>query len=169
MDFIARNTSRSLIWLFSVMLALAACAREAATPLNTGKIITPATQTSWDVGDLPMNLALTPDGKYVLASDMGYRESLWSIRVSDGQGISHLDYNYRAPKKKHAATTQPAGEDAQVPTVPGSAQSNGLYYGLAIGPDHIAYAAQGAHDSIAVLRIGDDGTLTSNGSIKTHL
>jgi YVTN family beta-propeller protein len=167
MGFTARKTSRSLFWLFPVALALAAC-HEAATPLNTGKLITPATQTSWDVGNLPMNLALTPDGKYVLASDMGYRESLWSIRVSDGQGVSHLDFNYRAPKKKHAAVTSPAGEDAQAPTVPGSAESNGLYYGLAIGADHIAYAAQGAHDSIAVLGIGDDGILALKGSIKTR-
>ncbi|MGD0767805.1 MAG: alkaline phosphatase family protein [Tepidisphaeraceae bacterium] len=167
MKFTARKTAGLLIPLLS--LALASCTGESAPiPLNTGKIITPATQTSWDVGHLPMNLALTPDGKYVLASDMGYRQSLWSIRVADGQGVSHLDFNYRAPRKKRAAASSPAGENADAPTVPGSPESNGLYYGLAVGPDHIAYAAQGAHDSIAVLGIGDDGTLTLKDSIKTR-
>jgi YVTN family beta-propeller protein len=156
-----------LSWVVPVGLAVAACAHESATPLITGKVITPATQTSFDVGNLPMNLAMTPDGKYVLASDMGYRESLWSVRVSDGQGVSHLDFNTKSKKKK-AAATKPAGEDSDAPTVPGSAESNGLYYGLAIGPDGAAYAAQGAHDSIAVLNIDQSGMLTLKGTIKTH-
>jgi YVTN family beta-propeller protein len=167
MAFIAQKILRSLLWLLPPPLALAACAH-APIPLNTGKIITPSTHTSWDVGNLPMNLALTPDGKYALASDMGYRESLWSVRLSDGQGVSHLDFNYHAPKKKREAATQPAGEDTEAPTVPGSAKSNGLYYGLAIGPDDVAYAAQGAHDSVAILSIDGDGTLTLKSSIKTR-
>jgi len=170
MDSTAKKSSRLLIWLLP--LALVSCiGKSAPIPLNTGKIITPSAQTSWEVGDLPMNLALTPDGKYVLASDMGYRQSLWTIRVADGQGVSHLDFNYHGPKgkKKHAGSSLPAGENSEAPTVPGSAQSNGLYYGLAIGPGHVAYAAQGAHDSIAVLGIGDDGTLTLQDSIKTRM
>ena len=140
----------------------------ASPPLNTGKIITPAMQTNWTVGNMPMNLALTPDGRYALITDMGYRQALWSIRVSDGQGVSHLDFNYSAPKKKSSGPVKPAGEDSDEPTKPGSPQSIGLYYGLAISPDGTVYAAQGAHDSIAVLAVGSDGVLSLRDSIKTR-
>jgi len=152
-----------------LIILLCNCSHAPATlPLNTGKFITPATQSSWDVGNMPMNLVLTPDGRYALATDMGYREALWSIRVSDGQGVSHLDFNYIAPHKKHAASVKPAGEDDDDPTAPGSPKSIGLYYGLAVGPNGAAYAAQGAHDSIAILNIASDGTLTLQDSIKTR-
>jgi DNA-binding beta-propeller fold protein YncE len=171
MTSIVRKAALLVFWL--IPLSLAMCAHQPApTPLNTGKFITPATQTSFDVGNMPMNLALTPDNKFILASDMGYRQSLWSIRVSDGLGISHVDYNSsaKAGKKKPAPSTQPGGSHTEesVPTVPGSPQSIGLYYGLAIAPNNTIFAAQGAHASIAILSIGDDGTLSPKGSIKTH-
>jgi YVTN family beta-propeller protein len=172
-----RFLSIPLFWLAA--LSLTTCGHE-PTPLNTGKLITPATQSSFDVGNMPMNLAVTPDGKYVLATDMGYREALWSLRVADTQGVSHIDYNPKVVGKNRGnaasrasstqlATTQPGGSHIQeeAPTVPGSDKSVGLYYGLAIAPDNTLYASQGAHASIAILSIGDDGALTATGAIKT--
>jgi YVTN family beta-propeller protein len=141
-----------------------------AVPLNTGKIITPTTRTSWGVGNMPMSMAITPDGKYVLASDMGYHQWLWSISTADGAGVSSLSFETgAAPGKKHYKVKKPGGEDEDIPTPAGSPKSNGLYYGLAVGSNHLAYAAQGAHDSIAVLEIGDDGTLEQSDSIATQL
>jgi len=167
-SFIACRFPPALFCLALIFLAM--CAHTPPPqPLSTGRFITPATQSSWDVGNLPMNLVLTPDGRYALAVDMGYREALWSIRVSDGQGVSHIDFNYRAPKKKKVAETEPSGEAAEAITPPGSAKSIGLYYGLVITADGTAYAAQGDHDSIAILNVGGDGALALRGSIKTRI
>jgi len=160
-----RSLPYPVFFLFT--LVLWACAHEAAVPLNTGKVITPATQSSWDVGNMPMNLALTAGGQYALVSDMGYHQSLWSIRTSDGLGVSHIDFE--PPKAKRATRpAKPAGEDDTPPTQPGSPKSNGLYYGLAIADGNVVYAAQGAHDSIAVLDVGNQGALTLRDSIPTR-
>src|SRR5262249_28097027 len=99
-----------------------------------------------NVGSLPMNMALSPNGKFAVTTDMGFRQSLWSIRTSDGTGASHLQFSNQAP----------------------SGPANGLYYGLAFAPDGTLYAAQGANDSIIVVRVGDDGTLTQIRSISTR-
>jgi YVTN family beta-propeller protein len=160
-----RSSSYRVLSLF--VFVLSACTHEAAEPLNTGKFISPATQSSADVGNMPMNLALTPDGRYALVSDMGYHQSLWSIRTSDGRGVSHI--NFEPPKEKKAKRSQkPSGEDDDVPTPPGSSKSIGLYYGLAVSDGNAVYAAQGAHDSIAVLNVNDDGAISPRDSIKTN-
>ena len=112
------------------VLLLAACAH---TPLNTGKFITPQVDNTTTVGNMPMSLAISQDGQYFLCSDMGYHEALWSIRIADGQGVSHLDFDYHARGKKRAPAT-PTGESEAEPTKEGSAKSIGLYYGLAVGP-----------------------------------
>ena len=130
----------------AALLPVSACAQN---PLITGKSITPV-GVQQNVGSLPMQMVLSPDGKYAITSDMGFRESLWSIRTSDGVGVSHIEFNNYPPYSS----------------------SNGLYYGLAIAanPDGSStiYAAQGANDSIAIVRLGTDGTLTLTGTIATQ-
>lgn len=118
-----------------------------ATPLVTGKRITlPPLGVQQNVGSLPMNLLLSPDGRYAVSSDMGLRQSLWSIRTSDGVGVSHVDF----------------------PNNPGpNATTNGLYYGLAFAPDGTLYAAQGNNDTILILKISSGGALTTIGQITT--
>jgi DNA-binding beta-propeller fold protein YncE len=149
-------------WL-ALFLALASCqgclqksvsaadgvAAAGSEPLPTGKRIDPRPISSQNVGSLPVNLIVSADGQYAISSDGGYRESVWSTRISDGVGISHLEF---FSKKGKTATTQE--------------KSNGLYYGLAAG-DGVIYAAQGAHDAIAVLSIAADGTLKRERSIAT--
>jgi YVTN family beta-propeller protein len=141
--------------------------RPRPVPLVTGKAISPKPQTSQDVGNLPMNLALTPDGRYIISSDMGFHEAVWAIRTSDGKGVSHVDYESRAnPRTQRPATSPVAGEaSTDDPAPSGSPKTNGLYYGLAIAKDNTVYAAQGAHDSIALLKLADDGTLSQSGAI----
>jgi YVTN family beta-propeller protein len=138
------------------------------TPLVTGKAISPTTQSVQNVGSMPMNLAISPDGKFIITTDIGYRESLWSIAISNGKGISHVDFRNVARKSATSPTTEPAGEDTFEVTQSGSLKSNGLYYGLAIANDRTVYAAQGNHDSIAVLDLDPTGKLKLTGAIRTR-
>jgi DNA-binding beta-propeller fold protein YncE len=134
-------------------------------PLVTGKAIPLKWESVQGVGSLPMNLVLTPDGRYALTSDMGYYQSLWCIRASDGKGVSHVEFS-NGPVVPSAA---PGGPITGTVAAPASQKSNGLYYGLATAADGTIYAAQGAHDTIAVLKM-EDGNLTLHDSIPTkHL
>ncbi len=114
-------------------------------PLVTGRSITPVADAAQDVGSLPVNLIPVHGGRFVVSTDEGYRQALWVIRIEDGKGVSHVNF----PK---GPTTQ---------------KSNGLYYGLAAAPDGTLYAAQGNHDSIAILKVAEDGTLTKQRTIAT--
>jgi len=116
------------------------------TNLSTGRALDLTTPgASQNVGSFPTTLIASPDGKYAIVSDAGFRQSLWSIRTTDGKGVSHVDFR------------RTRGEPA-----------NGLYYGLAIAPDGAVYAAQGNHDSIAVLALGADGSLELKRTIATR-
>ncbi len=159
-----RGIFNIVLALYSSML-LTGCNSEpqspATDPLITGKIIRPTTESSQDVGNLPMNLALSPDGRYVISSDMGHYEYLWSTRTDTGKGVAHIEFSNTAK-----APSTPAGEGDS--TKVGTLASNGLYYGLAISRDGVVYAAQGGHDSIAVLKLASDGKLTQDGFITTR-
>jgi YVTN family beta-propeller protein len=88
----------------------------AQNTLVTGKKITlPAIGHTTNVGSLPMNLALSPNGSFAVSTNMGYREYLCVISTTTGALVSQLDYN--------------AGLDggAGYPT-------QGLYYGLVFNP-----------------------------------
>src|SRR5690242_18283364 len=52
-------------------------------PLPTGKIITPrGTQTS--VGSFPANMIVSPDEKYLIVTNTGFREYLSVLSTKDG-------------------------------------------------------------------------------------
>jgi DNA-binding beta-propeller fold protein YncE len=115
------------------------------TPLVTGHAIDPQSVASQNVGSLPINLIASPDGKFVISTDQGYRQSLWCIRTSDGAGVSHLEF----PRTARNGT-------------------NGLYYGLAFGPDGTLYAAQGANDTVLKISLDADEKLVQTGAIKAR-
>jgi YVTN family beta-propeller protein len=121
-------------------------ARAKERRLPTGKEITPTGEQT-DVGSFPSNMALSPDGRYLIVSDTGYREYVSSLRVADGKRISQIGAN---AKRKD-----------------GSNKKEGLYYGLAFGPSAggatPVYVSRGAEDRIAVYSLGADGTLTDSG------
>ncbi len=125
-------------------------------PLVTGKSITqPPLGTQQNVGSLPMNMILTPDGKYAVSSDMGFRQSL------------------------HLLSTV-SGKDASAPLVFGPDLSGqgyfgpeGLYYGLAARSNAdgstTVYASEGTvaqsgnnpnHGVIAVVTVSPAGAMT---------
>jgi YVTN family beta-propeller protein len=120
------------------------CSKRAAddpTRLVTGRHIAPEAVTSQDVGSLPVNLILSPDGQYAISTDQGFAQALHSIRLADGKSVSSLRFQNRRGQ-----------QSGQMRTV-------GLYYGLAASPNNEVFAAQGAHDAIAVMTIDGQGQL----------
>ncbi len=111
------------------------------------------------VGSLPINLIPSADGQYAIATDVGWRQALWSIRLTDGQGVSHIDYPNRVKQVEPDPNT---GVKKRVTA------SAGLYFGLAASADGELYAAQGGHDAIAVLHIEHNGFLAERRSIPTR-
>ena len=109
-------------------------------PLITGHGMTVAAQSTQSVGDFPMNLIATPDGRFVISSDMGAHQSLWCIDERTGRGVSHVDFRNTKPGKAAGV----GGENDADAATSGSYVTNGLYYGLAITPTGTLYAAAGA-------------------------
>jgi DNA-binding beta-propeller fold protein YncE len=108
--------------------------------LVTGKKISPV-GTNVNLGNLPMNMIKSPDGKYGIVSDMGFNQWLSSVDMSTGKIISQVDFGQ-----------QPVSN------------SYGLYYGLAFAPGNSApftlYAAMGENQTIARLSLDQNGVLT---------
>src|SRR6185437_1067387 len=71
-------------------------APEPSSPrLITGRHISPEPIASQDVGSNPSNMISVLDGKFVISTDIGYRQALWSIRTEDGKGVSHVTFTGR--------------------------------------------------------------------------
>jgi hypothetical protein len=97
---------------------------------------------------MPLNIALSPDGKYTVTTSSCLDARLSAVRVSDGAVVSSLAF--------------PADD----PSIP----NGGLFYGLAFDPtpyndQYVLYAAQGAYGTVAVVTLASDGTLTQTGTI----
>jgi YVTN family beta-propeller protein len=137
------TTRAALLFLPCLLLAgLATAQNPQPVPLVTGKAITPeGTQT--DVGSFPANILLSPDGKFVVVTNTGFRQYLSVLSVETGKVVSRIEV--------------------------GKARSNdkaGLYYGLAFdayAKPPVLYAARGAEESVAVYTLGTGGTLTDTG------
>jgi YVTN family beta-propeller protein len=118
-----------------------------AGQLATGKVLTlPPLGTQLNVGSLPMNVILSPNGQYALVSDMGFDQSLTSINASTGAFASNIDY----PNCNYCY----------------SQNTNGLYYGLAFGNNGLLYAAQGGNNTIDVLNLSPNGILADLGTFQ---
>ncbi len=118
----------------------------AQNPLVIGKSITlPPQGTQTPVGSLPMHMILTPNGKFAITSDMGFRQSLHALSVTTGKDVS-------TPLVFGALNAD------------GSYGPPGLYYGLAAKSNDdgttTVYASQGADNKIAVVTVSATGALT---------
>lgn len=116
--------------------------------LVNGRRITPAGATSDPIGNMPLNIVLSPDGQYAITTSSCLDARLSAVRVSDGAVVGSLAF--------------PADD----PSIP----NGGLFYGLAFDPtphngQYVLYAAQGAYGTVAVVTLGNDGTLTQTGTI----
>ena len=118
-------------------------------PLVTGKSITlPALGTQTNVGSLPMNMILTPDGKFAISSDMGFRQSLHVLSTTTGKDAAPpLSFDYYVPNG-----------------LPG------MYYGLAAQSNSdgssTVYVSEGAGAGIAVVTVSPTGGLSLTNTIK---
>ncbi|MBS1721736.1 MAG: hypothetical protein JSS66_01885 [Armatimonadetes bacterium] len=101
------------------------------------------------VGSYPIHFAVSPDGRYMVVSTMGFREHLSLIRLSDGKLLDQVDYN---------------GKDGD--------QEKGMYFGLAFDaatysrssmPPRL-YVSEGARDRVSIYDIVGE-KLVSNGVI----
>ena len=122
-------------------------APSASNILVNGRRIIPAGTTSVQVGIMPLNIVLSPDGKYAITTSSCLNALLSTLRVSDGKVVSSLAFPV-------------------LPSIP----NGGLFYGLVFDPTphnntYTLYAAQGAYGTVAVLTLGSDGTLTQTGTI----
>jgi len=117
-------------------------------PLVTGKRITqPPLGPQTPVGSLPMNMILTPDGRFAITSDMGFHQLLTVLDTRTGRQVSSLEFGN-----------------------PMTRSNPGLYFGLALAPSqsgsgYTLYASQGGNHTIGVLNIDGSGALTPTGTI----
>ncbi len=123
------------------------------TPLSTGKLITPqGAQT--EVGSLPTDMALTPDGRYLLVTSIGQRTRLSALNAESGKLVSQIVLGEQADGSKQNAKEGPNGRE-------------GLFYGIAFGApgkDGIGlYVSRGAQHKVSSATLGVLGNLTMGG------
>jgi YVTN family beta-propeller protein len=163
---ISGKKPRLVCGLFLAAVTVGCGSQNIDNPVNrlvTGKHISLPEQ-SVEVGNYPINMIATADGQFAISTDLGAHEYLWAVRTNDGTAAGSLEFSNKIPRGKKLKN----GEGNDEETVAGSPKSNGLYYGLAATKDGTIFAAQGAHDSIAVVQIDGDGQLSQKGEIKTQ-
>jgi len=117
--------------------------RDESHRIVTGKYISPVGEQT-EVGSFPINIARSPDGKYLVLSNIGFRQQLSVVEVATGKLVDKVVF----------ATT--------------SRTDKGLYYGLTFqqsGDKAILFASQGADDKIAQFELSPQGKLTRTGTI----
>ncbi len=109
---------------------------EESARITTGKFITPVGDQI-DVGSSPVNMKLSPDGRFVAVSDCGFREQLSIVDAHSGRLLSKRVFE---------------GERGD---------PSGIYYGLAFaksGDRTLLYVSRGAQDLVSVYEVREDGT-----------
>lgn len=128
-------TSLAAVLVFTSPLA--APLDERAAKLPVGKLIKPAGRHV-PVGSYPVNMALSPNAKYVVVTDVGFREFLTVLRAGDGAVVGQIGVNKSERGKP----------------------KEGLYFGLAFQPGSgVLYASRGAEDRIVPYRLAIDGLI----------
>jgi YVTN family beta-propeller protein len=115
-------------------------------PLPTGRFLAPEGKQT-DIGSFPVNLLLSPDGKYVVVTEAGFREHLSVLSAEDGRLVSQLAFNAVRPGEQKA--------------------KQALYVGLAFAPTsgdtHTLYVSRGPEDRVSVFTLDADGQLKDTG------
>jgi YVTN family beta-propeller protein len=155
-------------------------------PLVTGKQLDEGRVLhAQDVGSFPVNMVVSPDAEFAITSDIGFRQAIWAVRLSDGTGTGHIPFPNKTMFRDSSGhsdkgaiaeklTLSNRHKGAKSPEISNSLprlhshKTFGLYYGLAVAADRTIYAAQGANDTIAVLSLKADGSLVAKTAIKTR-
>lgn len=115
-------------------------------PLVTGKGITPQGRQT-NVGSFPANMLLSPDGRFLVVTNTGFRQAVSVLSVEDGRLVSQIEVNG--------------------PRADGSKLKQGLYYGLAFGSPADSgtplYVSRGAEDRVSVFSLDAEGRLRDTG------
>ena len=109
----------------------------------TGKFISPAGEQV-EVGSSPINMKLSPDGRFIAVTDCGYREQLTILDAKSGEVLSKR------------------------PFVGDRSDPSGLYYGLAfreIGGNTQLLVSRGAQDLITIYDVKADGSTKAAGEM----
>jgi hypothetical protein len=76
--------------------------------LFTGKSIAcPPLEVQQNVGSLPMNPVISPNGKYAIVSDMGFDQSLGSIHTQIGNTVSNVELIWKSVKGTNSEMPAP--------------------------------------------------------------
>ena len=148
-----RHVNTSLIALaFGLVAASCAVPR---LPLPTGRFITPqGVHTS--VGTFPANVALSPDGQFLVVSNAGKRNALSVLSTTDGRLVSQFKVATWLGVRGGKGTT------ATKRTARGG--KDGLFYGLAFGPSQpggmLLYASHGQAEVVEAYLLSPQGQLT---------
>jgi YVTN family beta-propeller protein len=98
-------------------------------------MMTPATANT-EVGSYPANMVLSPDGRYLVVTDTGFREQLSVLDTTSGTLVDKAEFN----------------------SIPGIGDK-ALYYGLAFDSTGRLYAANGPFDMVSLFQLGSGGKL----------
>lgn len=160
-NLLTRNSRRrSVPALLAGLSATAAflavpAAAQSPNPLVTGKKITvPALGTQVNVGSLPENMILSPDGAYAVSTDMGFRQALSVVDTRTGKLVSQTPFSTDLAQSGASSVDK---------------TKVNLYYGLAFAPNasngsYTLYASEGSNASVGVYKL-TAGTLTRTGTI----
>ncbi len=137
--------AKALLLSLLLPLVMPVCARPQGEmrQLVTGKYITPLGEHA-PVGSWPANMLMTPDGKFVVVTNTGFRQALSVLDGRDGRMLSKIDVGGKNKDGK----------------------SQGLYWGLAFAPGtngRTLYASRGAEDRVVVYTIAEDGKIVEAG------
>jgi YVTN family beta-propeller protein len=111
-----------------------------APPTSTGLQLAPVGDQT-EVGSFPVNMVLSPNGKFVIVSDCGARQQLSVLDASNSKVVSSIPFN-----------EEKSGEGKQQ-----------MYYGLVFGSDGTLFVSRGGQDRVTRYTLSDDGKLTSAG------
>ena len=132
-----------VLFLATAAVALNQQQPPTGVPLPTGKWLTPA-GTHAPAGSFPTSLALSPNGKFLVASSLGTKSQLTVFDAATGKELSRLAIQGKSPA--------PGGRNA------------GLYVGLAFAPSGTeVYASRGSDHRVGIYRIDDNGTIADTG------
>ena len=136
--------------------------------LPVGRTISPS-GTQQNVGSLPVNMALTSDGKFVIVTGAGFRQYLCCLNAATGKLALPVTRAATAPTDGSIQSPPDSRSLLAFTNTSLDSRSNGLYYGLAVHTNadgsYTAYVSQGGNAKIAVVHVASDGALTQTGSI----
>jgi DNA-binding beta-propeller fold protein YncE len=108
-----------------------------AQPVSSGRFLTPVGEHV-GVGSFPANSILSPDGKFLITTDTGFRQSLSSVNLAKDEVIDQQEFNGRGPNGK----------------------KDELYFGLAFERDsHVLLVSRGGQGQISRYDINEQGHL----------